>query len=69
MSQSRTSDGSRSTGLEVSELKRIKQLEEEHRLLKKMFADLSLGATDIHVHPVMPAASHAKAAKLAAFFS
>ena len=29
----------------------------------------ALGATDIHVHPVMPAASHAKAAKLAAFFS
>ena len=29
-------------GLEVSELRRIKQLEEENRRLKKMFADLSL---------------------------
>jgi len=29
-------------GLEVSELRRIKQLEEENRRLKRMFADLSL---------------------------
>ena len=29
-------------GLEASELRRIKQLEEENRRLKKMFADLSL---------------------------
>ena len=29
-------------GLEVSELRRIKQLEDENRRLKKMFADLSL---------------------------
>ncbi len=29
-------------GLEVSELRRIKQLEEENRQLKRMFADLSL---------------------------
>jgi len=29
-------------GLEVSELKRIKDLEEENRKLKRMYADLSL---------------------------
>jgi putative transposase len=29
-------------GLEVSELRRIKQLEEENHRLKRMFADLSL---------------------------
>jgi putative transposase len=29
-------------GLEASELKRIKQVEEENRRLKKMYADLSL---------------------------
>ena len=29
-------------GLEVSELRRLKQLEEENRKLKRMFADLSL---------------------------
>jgi len=33
---------SRYGGLEVSELRRIKQLEEENRRLKRMFADLSL---------------------------
>ena len=29
-------------GLEVSELRRLKQLEDENRKLKRMFADLSL---------------------------
>lgn len=33
---------SRYGGLEVNELRRIKQLEEENRQLKRMFADLSL---------------------------
>lgn len=33
---------SRYGGLEVSELRRVKQLEEENRQLKRMYADLSL---------------------------
>ncbi len=33
---------SRYSGMEVSEVKRLKELEEENRRLKKMYADLAL---------------------------